>query len=252
MHGLHQQQYAFLMLQVQMALVIKLFSGKINPLITYSAFSILGFIQGWMSFDFAFLATLFVIPFYILLRKEYFVSFWKLVFIGLASGLSFTLSHVLHFYQVVAYLGSFDNAWNDLFGAAKFRANNSISFGYAAHPKFTDEIGPFTVAKDFLYRVAGRGKYLSINLINFIWILLGLKFVKKITFKKGQTFEFSITAEDLFALAASILISSMWSLVMKQHAHIHGFIARHYFFCYFFCCLILVRRTRRIDISNEN
>jgi hypothetical protein len=242
MHGLHQQQYAFIMLQTQMCLAISYLTKKKSHLYLL-AFAVLGFIQGYMSFDFAFLATLFVIPFYIYFNA----SFFRMTLVGLASGLSFTAAHLLHFYQVVNYYGDFKTALNDFTDSAAHRSHNAEGFD-KANPKYNpSEIGPFTVWKDFLYRVAGRGKYLAINLINFIWIILGLKFIKRITFKKGWSFEFEITGRDILALASAVVISGLWSIVMKQHAHIHGFIARHYFFAYYFCCLILISRTKRVS-----
>lgn len=250
MHGLHHQQYAFIMLQAQMALCLLFMTQeKFKKWWVVLAFIALGFWQGWMTFDYAFLATLFAIPFYLYLRSEHKVSFLNFVTVGLSSGVPFTAAHVLHFYQVVAYYGSFDKAWADLFGTAKFRATNVTAGGALGNPKYDPkQIGLFTVARDFLYRVAGRGKYLAINLMNFIWLMVGLRFMKKVTFRKGWSFEFDVRTSDLLAIFAAIIVSSLWSMTMKQHAHIHGFIARHYYFTYFFCCLTLVQRTKRIDV----
>ncbi|MFP5385355.1 MAG: hypothetical protein ACLGHN_04710 [Bacteriovoracia bacterium] len=240
MHGLHYQQPAFLILQLQ--IIFSLLYSEKKKASYLLAFLIFGFIQGWLSFDYAFLATLFFIPFYILLEKEKLLKLRHLISIGLASGLSFTAAHILHFLQVINYLGSFEAALRDFAGSAAHRATNAVSFADKPNPKFTKDIGPLTVMKDYLYRVAGRGKYLSVNLMNFIWIILGLRFVKKLETKKFR-FEFSVTTRDLMVLLSAVVISALWSIVMRQHAHIHGFIARHYYFCYFFCCLILVKRT---------
>lgn len=246
MHGLHHQQYAFLLFQIQICLCILFFSQeKWRTWKTLFAFTFLGFLHGWMTFDFAFQATLFVIPFFFYFKER--AKFSHLIIIGLCSGLSYTLAHILHFFQVVAYEGSLEKAFEDFFLAAKFRAANGGNEVHTPLAKYDPEkIGPITVAKDFLYRVAGRGKYLAINLINFIWIIIGLKFIKKISFKKGWTFDFSVTGNDLLALFAAVVVSSGWSLVMKQHAHIHGFVARHYYLAYFFCCLILIERTKKV------
>lgn len=243
MHGLHHQQYSFLLFQTQMALAILFCTKEVRKPLYLISFLLLGFFQGYLTFDYAFLASLFIIPFYI-----YFAApFFTLVGIGLASGISFTAAHLLHFYQVVNYYGDVQKALADFTDSAAHRSHNAEGID-KANPKYNPkEIGPFTVMRDYLYRVAGRGKYLSVNLMNFIWIIIGLKFIKRITFKKGWTFEFSMTGRDLSALAAAVIISSMWSLVMKQHAHIHGFIARHYFFAYYFCCLIFISRTKRIQ-----
>lgn len=242
MHGLHHQQYSFLAIQLQMCLGITFLTKPCRSLIYLPVFFILGFFQGYMTFDYAFLASLFIIPFWIYFSAP----FSKLVFVGLASGLGFTTAHLLHFYQVINYYGSFDRAIADFVDSAAHRSHNAEGVD-KANPKYNPkEIGPFTVMRDYLYRVAGRGKYLSINLMNYIWIILGLRFVKRIKLRNDWSFEFSVTGRDLAALTVAVFISSMWSLVMKQHAHIHGFIARHYYFCFYFCCLILITRTNRI------
>lgn len=244
MHGLHHQQYAFLMLQLQMSLAILYFTTNSNRLLLVLGFAVLGFFQGWMTFDYAFLATLFVIPFYFYFNAP----FRSLVLIGLASGFSYTLAHILHFFQVVSYYGDTQRAINDFIGSAAHRAHNAANEIDKPLEKYdANKIGTFTVAKDFLWRVAGRGKYLAINLINFIWVIIGLKFIKRVTLKKGYSFEFNISGKDLMALLFAVIISCLWSIVMKQHAHIHGFIARHYFLCYYFCCLILISKTTKVD-----
>lgn len=241
MHGLHYQQLAFLILQIQ--IVVTLLYFKKNKALYLFGLLIMGFLQGWLSFDFAFLASLHAIPLFILMKDKLSLRVKHLILPPFLSGIGFTIAHGIHFYQVVNYLGSLENAIKDFTQSASHRANNSTSEAYLANPKYVSaEIGIFSVAKDFLYRVAGRGKYLAINLINFIWIMLALGFIKKIETKKFR-FEFDVRTSDVLALAASILVSSMWSIIMRQHAHIHGFIARHYYFCYFFCCLILVMRT---------
>jgi hypothetical protein len=248
MHGLHHQQYAFLMFQTQISLCVLYFTRENwRNVWVLLAFALLGFIQGWMTFDYAFLATLFAIPLFILFKKEYRVSWSSFISVGLLSGIPYTLSHVLHFLQVVSYKGSMDEAIKDFTGAAAHRAMNAAYDIHGANAKYDPkQIGPFTVAKDYLYRVAGRGKYLAINLMNFIWIILGLKFVKSLEFKKGWKIEFNISGTDLLALFASVVVSALWSIVMKQHAHIHGFIARHYYFCYLICCYLIVSRTKRL------
>lgn len=239
MHGLHYQQYGFLLLQLQIILSLKYVrSPNWKYLI---AFLFLGFFQGWLSFDYAFLTTFFFLPFFLHFSKETSLKFSDFLKVSFASGFGFTLAHALHFLQVVNYFGSFDTAVDDFRSSAANRAYNAHSENTPANQKF-ENVGLFTVMKDYLYRVAGRGKYLAINLINFIWIIFALRFIRKIETKRFK-FTFEVSTRDILSLGAAVLVSALWSLVMRQHAHVHGFIARHYYFCYFFCCLIVVRRT---------
>lgn len=235
MHGLHYQQYAFIVLQFQIVLALKYSK---NPRFLYLFFFLLaGFLQGWLSFDYAFLASLFFIPFCIYFH----LPLSELLKVCFASGFGFTLAHALHFLQVINYMGSLEAAVEDFRSAAAHRSLGTETKPDSSNGKFSN-VGPFTVIRDYLYRVSGRGKYLAINLMNFIWIIISFRFIRSLETKRFKL-TFEVTTRDLMALLSAILISGMWSLVMRQHAHIHGFVARHYYFCYFFCCLILVTRT---------
>ena len=166
------------------------------------------------------------------------------------SGIGFTAAHIIHFYQVIWHYGSFEVAFNDLFHSAKYRFDNLGQTGR----KVTSSkvLNPLSVAKDFLWRVAGRGKYTAVNLINYIWIVLALRFIKQIDFKiKNTSYRFNISRDDCYTIFAAVFVASLWSLVMRQHAFIHGFIARHYYLVYLFCTLVLLRGTTRLKGNSD-
>ena len=242
MFGLHQHQYQFALFQLQLILTIKIALREKLRFIDGLYFSLIGFIQGWMTFDFAFVTIFASTPLLFIATKDKLLSFKQWFIITFLTGFFFTLAHAVHFYQVVLYLESFDLAYKDMFETAKYRAAGD-------HVKFDpSQFGPFTVMKDFLYRVAGRGKYLALNLINFIWIIVGLKFIREIKLNNNKIFSFNITWKDIAALTIAVAISGLWSIVMKNHAWIHGHVARHYYFCYMVACMIIVSKTK---LSNK-
>lgn len=236
-HGLHYQGYALSLFLVQISLYLRNKNNLLSFHFLLMSF-LLSFLQGWLSFDFAFIASFILTPFLILNKhtfKEWFL-------ITLCNGLGFSVAFFLHFYQVVLYFGNAQEAIADFTNSAVYRAKNSGT-DPLTRPGL-EKLHLFTNLKDFLWRIAGRGKYLSINLINFIWIILGLMFIRKIEFKKSRfVFLFNIDKFDIFALASAIFISGLWGMVMKQHSFIHGFIARHYYLTYFTCCVILINKT---------
>lgn len=234
MHGLHYQGYALSILLLQIALLWKYLFHNLGFKDLNLLLFFLSFLQGWLSFDYAFLATFCATPFLILERRPFkewlLISFW--------SGLGFTAAHLIHFYQVITYLGSFEAAVADLLNAAKERALNTSN---VIKPGI-DKLTPLSNLKDYLWRVSGRGKYLGVNLINIIWLIILLHFVQKIQLKwKNLNFSVNIGRRDLVALLTSILVSGAWTMIMKQHAFIHGFIARHYYLVYLIACYILIK-----------
>lgn len=245
-HGLHHQGYALSLTLLQLGTVFMFWSRKnFSKYIFYFVLFLLGFIHGWMTFDYAFIATFFSLPLFFFFKEEFKLSWWDVIWVTFWSGIGFSVAHGLHFLQVVGYYGSYQDAYNDLFKSAQFRFNNhGQESGKIERMK---QLNPFSVAKDFLWRVAGRGKYTAVNLINYVWIVLGLKLVKRIDFNfKGMKFNFDIKKNDVFAVITAVFVASLWSLVMRQHAFIHGFIARHYYLVYLFCTLVLVRGSNRI------
>lgn len=244
-HGLHHQGYAFSLTLLQLALITLMWTNKQRSLWNYVGLFFLGFLHGWLTFDYAFVATFISLPLFYFLKDQNQLKIMNLFWVVLWSGLGFTCAHIIHFYQVIWYYGNFQDAFNDLFGSAKYRFNNDGALTNKI--KSHNDLNPLSVAKDFLWRVAGRGRYTAVNLINYVWIVLALKWIKRIDFKiKNYKFEFNISKNDCYAILAAVFVSSLWSLVMRQHAFIHGFIARHYYFVFLFCTLVMVRGAKRI------
>jgi hypothetical protein len=246
-HGLHHQGYAFSFMLLQLTLVTMMWHHKsVKKIFGYPLLFLLGFLHGWMTFDYAFIASFFSLPLFFYFKDEAELSIWDFLWVAFFSGLGFTAAHGLHFIEVANYYGSYQEAYNDLFKSAQYRANNYGETG--GKVKALRDLSPGAVVKDYLWRTAGRFKYTGVNLINYVWIVLGLKLIKRIDFKiKDYKFEFNITRSDVFAILTAIFVAGLWSMVMRQHAYIHGFIARHYYLVYLFCTLVLIRSAKKIE-----
>lgn len=244
-HGLHHQGYALSFTLIQLIITWRYWTFGFSKWLFYPALFLMGFIQGWMTFDYAFIASFFSLPLFFFLKEKRGLKIMDFLLVAFFSGLGFTAAHLLHFYQVAGYYGSFDKAFEDLFHSAKYRFDNlGKTSGKVTKMK---ELNPLSVAKDFLWRVAGRGKYTAVNLINFVWIVLALKLIRRIDFGfKDLRFKFDVTRNEVYSVLAAVFVASLWSLVMRQHAYIHGFIARHYYLVYLFCAMVMVRGAHRV------
>ncbi len=99
--GLHSQGYAFALLLLEIGCAIG-FGRSVAP------FALLGFLQGWLSFDYVFLVTFAPLAIELAMPQiepEY-QRRWRLTLIrSVLAGSGFAAAHALHFVQVWAYLG---------------------------------------------------------------------------------------------------------------------------------------------------
>ena len=128
MHGLHCQSYAFSLLLIQSGLLLSIFRKKIKlKALHLSILFIIGFLQGWLSFDYFFIVSLSALPFALLYspldKRE---DKKQLLFAVLASAIGFGFAHFLHFIQVaIYYQGSLTAAYNDIFRVGRLRFDES-------------------------------------------------------------------------------------------------------------------------------
>ena len=107
MNGLHFQGYASALWLVQFAVLLHAYWIR-NKLAAadVAVLALLGFGQGWLSFDFVFVVVLLALPLWLMRRAEGVVlgrrSLWIAVLAPLAG---FALSHLMHLAQVIVYFG---------------------------------------------------------------------------------------------------------------------------------------------------
>ena len=127
MLGLHYQGYALALLSIQLGGLLFLYGGG-RPLAArdLALAGGLGFLQGWLSFDYFFLVAFAAVPIAVLFSDLREPSARKrlLALVAVSTG-GFAFAHALHFLQVVAYYGDFMAALNDLLGVARERADPS-------------------------------------------------------------------------------------------------------------------------------
>jgi hypothetical protein len=246
--GLHQQGYAFALLLIEISLLFLLLCKALSnrdAMIGKGFLFILGFCQGWLSFDYAFLVIL--CPFAIVSityhNSDDSIRTAIKYAIILASG--FTLAHLFHFIEVTAYLSSIWDAVNDFYSAAEKRATEHEG------QVLINRIDLLVMYLDYF---SSRMKYFQIGYITFasLIILARVAFIPLSYYSK--TIDNITKRIDLIRLISvigcSLMISCLWIVVMKGHSmeHTH-FIPRHLFLAYFIPIFYIVQQLAPRDFN---
>lgn len=251
MHGLHYQGYAFALLLVQVLLVVRLYEGGARPSRgLFGALFVLGFLQGWLSFDYFFLVALCPVPFAVLLsdlgRREQRRILFGLVACSLAG---FALAHGLHFLQVVAFRGGLAAAASDLLGSALDRFDPGRTHELQEKTLDAAQTDPVMLASLYLQVLSAKPIFFGFRLGSLLlallacWLLLG-----------GRSFPIRSTRVRIVlgdarsvgaALGLATAVACLWIVVMRGHSLVHQhFIPRHLFLAYFVAVYATLRSIR--------
>ena len=135
LHALHYEGYAQALFVTELALITRcFFSDKRITARTLAAVFAIGFLQGWVSFEYVFLTAAAAIPLMLLARAHRRrVDKRTVALIVIASSLSYATAELLHFWQVIHFYGSFSAAVQDFSARARFRFSGADDIPYAAN-----------------------------------------------------------------------------------------------------------------------
>jgi hypothetical protein len=245
---LHYIGYAMALFLIEIGLSIR-GSRLITP------FLLLGFVQGWMSFDYFFLVTLAPVAIELALPRidpTYKSRFTLSVIRSLAAGGGFATAHALHFLEVWGYLGTFQSALQDLRGVAAERSDLMsagllmmvlkmdviVSFFWLGQGISASDPQVATLWKTHVFRFLGLSLgfwWIIITMASYLANLINLRFV-------GSTNE-KFRKDWLIVCLCGFIPSSLWIIVMFNHATVHKhFILRHLFFAFFLTLTFIVNR----------
>ena len=251
---LHAIGYAFALLLVEIALCLR------ERVLTPALFAV-GFAQGWISFDYAFLVALapgaleFALP---RLRLGDTAQPRRALWRCAAAGAGFTAAHALHFVEVGGYFGSFSAALHDLGAAASYRAGAELG-GLGTHllkmdgAIFSYFVSMFPVSTFFWAPDATLAdnwrmcRFLGLTLGAW-WIVLTLGMLLRNAWqaRRGVVGDARLLGDWLFVSLCGFVPSSLWLLVMVDHAIEHRqFLYRHLFFAFFLWLLFVVTAVLR-------
>lgn len=225
MHVLSYQGYALALLLFGIAICIKVFIHK-NPsfyelLLLFS----ISHIQGWMGFDYFFLVISLPIIIMLLFPPNT-TNRNKVYLMVMVCLIGFSLAHLVHFYQVINYLGSLDKALLDFSGTAAYRSQSITYDDGSALPSTASLLWSYLTTYSGSWRHLGWSA-LYYSVIGSI-IILALP-------SSAQKYRL------ILGIYLSLFIASLWVITMPQHAAQHWhFIPRHYFICIFFTSIAVL------------
>ena len=240
MHGLHHQGYALALLLVELGLLMAMTANRTVGTRWFVALAVVGFCHGWLTFDHTFLVVLAPVPLAIGrwgqtgLMKRMAVSACVL-------GLGFVLAHTLHLFQVALYYESLTKAIADLAQSAAERSRGSISSKVDTTPMALLLAYLF----DHIHSWRFFGWFFRLAVVFCAALIITGR--GRITFEEPRPMQIEWNVSPwigfLSVLTAGV-ISSLWILVMWNHAwyHIH-YIPRQFFIFYFFLLLAIVQAT---------
>jgi len=256
--GLHSQGYAFALLLVEIALVI-----REKP--SFVPFALLGFLQGWLSFDYVFLVTFtpLAIEFALPRIEPGYAPHWRKALIQtILAGGGFTAAHGLHLLQVWAYWGSLDAALRDLAGAAAHRAGAGMisgPFEYLYQAIFNLRLyvyglHPFSTVLDFPDTVDPADytmfRFLGLSLGPW-WLLITVGLMIWDRISPGPDARALRMNWHVVCLTGLATIS-LWFVIMVNHGVVHRhFLYRHLFLMFFLMTLFVAVTARRVLCESE-
>jgi hypothetical protein len=246
-HGLYYQGYALGLLLIQISLVMKVVRTEGRPRSwagILAALFLMGFIQGYLSFDYCVVTTFAAVPIAFMLTPESRpIRMGSLLAMCVAPGLGFTLAHVLHFAQSVAYLGGLQPALDEYaFRAKKTYGAKYIVEGHSRIYIYT--VGLLHYARAYLrwnhlFGIAGEALLAALAILTI---------TRQVTFGLGRRgFEAIMTPptrRELAGMAAALLVGVGWLFVKPAHAINHlPFVGCHLFLFQSMGWLIIAQHT---------
>jgi len=247
MHALHYEGYAFGLLLVQWALLIDLFRVPFQsvPKKKWAALALLGFLQGWLSFDYFFLVTFSAVPFWLWQRIEDPHTQTRSLGACVAAPLiGFTLAHGLHFLQVALYYGSLHQATADFFEIALERSGPVSTWWLIL------VYGMMIFTSEYIFSTA----LVSLCAIAGSLLILPQGGLAGRNRSWAWKLAWEANRKRAWVLAAALVVSGLWIIVMRAHAMMpsHAFLlSRHFFLFYFFCILFVIQSVRNTCIEKQ-
>ena len=242
--GLHYQGYALALLMIEIGCAL-------SARASMAPFVVLGFLQGWLSFDYVFLVTFTPLALELVLPTidAGYRPRWRLACTrSVLAGASFAAALGLHFLQVWAYWGSLENALRDFAGAAARRsgadatgdphgflrqaAANCTSYLCNPHPF---HLG-FDLPEDADLQDWAGFRFMGLTLGP--WWLLVTAMTIAWEYLNPRSGARAIRMDWHLVCLIGAVTSSLWFVIMVNHGGLHRhFLYRHLFFAFFVMAL---------------
>ncbi len=240
-YTLHYHNYAFSIFLIYLGFILYFFKKKREfKISTAIILFTLGFVQGWVAYEYIFLISLSSIPFALLYsqldKKE---DIKRLFFAILFPVIGFCLAIGLHFIQNSLYFGSIREAFRDLFERGKNRLLSNKPAGWDR------KIDRISLSLEYFFVYARSWHFFIINfpiLLSVCLVLIWFKDIS-ITIKKpiNISLKWASSRRNYFVILTGFLASFLWILTMfNQVANEGPHMARILFFSYFVCIVTIL------------
>ena len=234
----HYHNYTFSLFLIQLGFLLYFFKKKIKlSNSNLATLAILGFIQGWFSFEYFLLISLSPLSFALLYsqidNKEDRKRFILVTFF-LVVGCCFAF--LLHFIQNSLYFGSVTGAFRDLFERGRTRLlSQPIRW----------EIDRISMLLNYFFLYPRSFNFFIINFPVFLGVTLILMWFQHITITIQNPIQVKLqwisSRRNYFVILTALLASFLWIFIMYNHASSEiAHLPRIIFFSYFVCILTIL------------
>jgi hypothetical protein len=240
MHGLHFEGYGHAAFLCELALLVRiLFLDERPSRGAYMALFGLGFLQGWLSFEYVFVVSAAVVPLALVARAHGARVELRTVLLLLAvSGGGFVAAHLLHFLQVATFYGSISTALQDFSGRAMYR------FAGEAQAPYLVQVAVNLVKYAVVIWFSPNNQHFGA----LLFIVTLLVILREMMSARGASGLRTGTRRGLAMLSdkrvvlpmvVSYAIAAIWLFVMPSHANIHTHIVPRVFFLPYFVVVLI-------------
>lgn len=251
MHGLHFEGYAHAAFLCELALLVRiLFLDEPPSRGAYVAVFGLGFVQGWLSFEYVFVAGAAAVPLALVARAHGARAEPRTVLLLLVvSGGGFVAAHLLHFLQVATFYGSISAALQDLSSRAAYR------FAGEAQPPYLVQVAMNLVTYAVVIWFSPNNQHFG-ALLFIVSLLVILRRVMSAEdasgLRTGARRGLAMLSDKrvVLPMVVSYAIAALWLFVMPSHAAIHTHIVPRVFFLPYFVVVLIFTLSvsqRRVD-----
>ena len=234
MHALYGHGYATAILVLQTSYVFSCFrlQGFLRPRQLALVF-LMGWFQGWLGFDYAFVASLYPLALGALCLSSPISKAGILATIAAGSG--FSAAHGAHFMQVALFRQSWASAYSDFFDTAMYRS------GALRDPEMVDST-TLHILHTYLIELLPGGQWGGTQAIYIGAVGVAVPLISLVLAWAFQSVRRQVTSgvHLLSGLVISLVVSLMWEMVMQQHSLVAAhklFLPRHLVFFLFVCIL---------------
>jgi hypothetical protein len=248
----HNHNYSFSLFLILIGFLLYFFKKRKKfKTSTALILFILGFMQGWISYEYIFLTCLSPISFALLYSQFNKKEDRKRLFLTICfPAMGFLFATGLHFIQNSLYLGSIMEAYTDIFERLKTRSLSDKP------PGWTRKIDRISLSLEYFFVYARSWFFFIINFPVFLSLCLVLIWFKDINITINKPINISLkwvsSRHNYFAILTAFIASFSWIFTMYNSVANEGpHMARILYFFYFICILTILECIRSDNPTNQ-